>query len=512
VASISKLSLAALREWLMSQVREAVFLHNSKADGTGVTVASQMVFIPRFRVPAGIWEGWPPADIISRGFWVDKYPCSQPDATPQSRGSTPANTPGVVAAVSQPGVVAWTDISQLNAITACANRKINGRSCHLMTLQEARAIVFVKELLGYDLRGNNYWGRDYRDPDSWEYYGEPDPVVKSYTEQNSPNKKYSRVLVGTGPRSWAHNGLATGGVMDIIGLWQWLDFVIAAGRYQAKKSALINDADGISTTDTSIVIDNIQDLQYWPTSNGLILIKAEGTNTDEYVRYGTLVDNGDGTATLVNCQRGQEGTAPSAHADNAEVVQITDYCLIPGGWCAKVADAGLNNTTNPTTFTISHLVLGPGGTNPAVGDILQCENEQLQITAVNGTSITVSRGANGSTVAAHAQGVGIARISPQMSNSDPTATGDYGAWQFNKFVSLRTEPELLPLGLPASVSSAGSTRFGDGFWARWYGIRAGLWGGSWSDGSYAARGFALALNNPPALVNISIGFRAALSL
>ncbi len=511
MANVSKLSLAALRDWLLSQVREEVFLHNSKADGTGVMVRSTMVYIPRFRVPAGIWDGWPPVEIISKGFWADKYPCSQPDATSQSRGSTSPNSPGVVAAVSQAGVVAWTDINQPNSKIACANRKINGRSCHLLTLQEARAVTFVKELLGHELHGNNYWGRDYRDPNLWEYYGEADPVVASYTKQYS-STGYSRVLVGTGPRSWAHNGLAVGSVMDIIGLWQWLDFEITAGRYQAKKTALINDVDGISATDSTIVIDNIQDLQFWPTSNGLILIKAEGTNTDEYVRYGTLVDNGNGTATLVNCQRGQEGTAPSAHSDNAEVVQITDYCLIPGGWCAKVADAGLNNTTNPATFTISHLVLGPGGANPAVGDILQCENEQLQITAVNGTSITVSRGANGSTVAAHAQGVGITRISPQMSNDNPTATGDYGASQFARFVSLRTEAELLALGLPASVSSSGSSRFGDGFWARWYGPRAALWGGYWISGSFAARGWALHLNYPPSPVSFDIGFRAALSL
>jgi hypothetical protein len=99
------------------------------------------------------------------------------------------------------------------------------------------------------------------------------------------------------------------------------------------------------------------------------------------------------------------------------VNRIVDYCVIPGGWTGKVS-TGLNNTDNPATFTISSVVLGPGGANPQVNDVLQCQNEQLTITAVNGTSITVSRGANGSTVAAHADGTGIAKLSAQMSNQN----------------------------------------------------------------------------------------------
>lgn len=511
MANISKLSLAALRDWLLSQVREQVFWHNSKSDGTGTMVASVMIYIPRFRVPAGIWEGWPPVEIKSPGFWFDKYPCSQPDATSQSRGSTSPNSPGLVAAVSQAGVVPWTDINQPNSKIVCSNRKINGRSCHLITLEEARAVMFVKELIGHVLYGNNYWGRDYRDPASWEYYGEPDPVVASYTKQYSPTG-YSRVLTGTGPNKWAHNGLAIGGAMDFIGIWQWTDFEITDGRYQAIKKAAINDVDGITAADTAIVIDGVEKPEFWPVNNGLVLIKAEGTNTDEYVIYDSFVDNGDGTYTLSGCQRGQKGTAASAHANDALVQQITDYCVIPGGWTAKIADAGLNNTANPATFTYSDLVLGPGGANPAVNDVLQCQNEQLIITAVNGNSITVSRGANGSTVAAHANGNGIARISPQMTNDNVAATGDYGAYQFNRIVSFRTEPELLALGLPASVSSGGSSRFGDGFWLRVYGQRAGLVGGSWVYGSLVARGWAVALFDPPSSSNFSIAPRAALRL
>jgi len=441
------------------------------------------------------------------GFLIDKYSCSQPDATALSRGNTSPNTPGVVAAVSQQGVVPWTDISQTNALVAAGNRKINGRTCHLVTMQEWTTICFLIKLLGHDIRGNNSWGRDYRDPNSFEYYGIKDPIRPGYDGYD-----IARVLTGSGPITWSHNGMANG-IFDIVGnIWEWLDFTINCGRYQPVKTALINDVDGITTTDTAIVIDNVQNPELWPVNNGLVLIKAEGTNTDEYVIYGTFVNNGNGNYTLSGCQRGQKETAASAHANNAEVQRIVDYCVIPGGWTATVANAGLNNTTDPTTFTIAGLVLGPGGANPAINDVLQCENEQLIITAVGGTSITVSRGANGSTAAAHAQGVGIARISPQMSNENPTGTGDNAASQFAKFVSMRTDAELQAFALPYVVSSGGNEEWKDGVWLRNYGYRAARRGGGWSYGSGARSGFTLALSDLPSSVANSVGFRAALSL
>lgn len=510
MANVSKLSLAALRDRIAAGTREVDMVHNSKADGSGTMAVSKMVYIPKFRIPAGLWDGgaFPTQDLLLGGFLIDKYQCSQPDATNASRGSTTANSPGQVAAVSRQGVVPWTDIDWNNAKTACSNRKINGRSCHLVTTKEWATVCFLIKLLGHDIRGNNYWGRDIRDADVWENYGIMDPVQPGYDAHD-----ISRVLTGSGPISWSHNGMANG-IFDIVGnVSEWVDFLNDCGRYQGIKTAAINDADGITTTDTAIVIDNVQNPKLWPATNGLILIKAEGANTDEYVIYSSMVDNGNGTYTLTGCQRGQKGTAVSAHANDAEVQQITDYCVIPGGWTAKIADAGVNNTTNPATFTISDLVNGHGCSGSAVGDVLQCQTEQMTITAVNGSSITVSRGANGSTVAAHTQGTGIAKISPQMSNDLASSTdANYGAVQFAKFLTMRTEAELAALALPATVSSGGNEEWKDGFYLRNYGQQAALRGGLWSDGSYARAGFALYLYLPPSYVYNSVGFRAALTL
>ena len=511
--NVSKLSLASLRDRIAAGTREDEFLHNSKADGSGTTVTSKAIYIPKFRVPANLWDNgqFPYQDLKLGGFLFDKYQASQPDATNTSRGSTTPNTPGLTAAVSQQGVVPWTDISQTNALIAASNRKTNGRAWHLPDMKEWATICFLIKLMGHDIRGNNNWGRDYRDPDSFEYYGIEDPVTDSYA--TGLGKEMARVLTGSGPASWAHNGMANG-IFDIVGnMWEWLDFTIDCGRYQAIKLAAINDIDGITVADSAIVIDGVQNPSLWPAANGVVLIKAEGVNTDEYIIYTAFINNGNGTYTLTGCQRGQKGTAASAHADNAIIQQLTDYCVIPGGWTAKTSDAGLNNTTNPTTFAISDMVSGPSGAVPTINDVLQCETEQLIVTAVAGGNITVSRGANGSTIAVHAQGKGVARISPQMTNDSASSTdATYGSSQYGKFLTMRNEPELAALGLPLTVSSGGSEEWKDGSWLNNKGLRAALRGGSCNDACNARSGFALYLSNPPSLTNISVGLRAALSL
>ena len=501
---ISKLSLKALRDQILAGTREVTF----RTDDGSLT---QMVYIPRFRIPAGLWEGgsFPPTDLNLGGFFIDKYECSHRDATSTSRGvgSDPTVAPDSPAdvAVSLPGRVPWTDITFPNAKQACANRKINGVRCHLVTMREWFAVVALIKLLGHDIRGNNSWGRDERDADVFENYGVPDPVRPGYS-----GHAVARVLTGSGPTSWFHNGQANG-IADLVGnVWEWVDFTINDSVYTHVKRALINDADGITATDTAIVIDNIEAIQDWPAANGLVYIEAVTGYPGEYIRYGSIVNNGDGTATLSSCTRGLMGTTAGAHPDNTPLQQRSDYCLVPGG--AK-GTLGAAIDAAAAAISVTDVLLGPGGAALAVGDTLQVETEQMQITAVNqdGT-YTVTRGANGSTAAAHAAGVAVVKLSPQMGNYNAASTDpSWGAYQFNYMTALRTEPDLLPLGIPRAAS--GSTgEYKDGFWARWVGQRAALRGGNWADGATARSGFALYLGTPPSYVGSGFGFRAALSL
>jgi hypothetical protein len=496
VADISKLSLKALRDQINAGTREVTFA----TDDGGFT---QMVYIPKFRVPAGMWEAgaFPPQDLLLGGFFVDKYQCSHKAATSAARGIAagaavaPGSTDDV--ALSLPGKVPWTDIDQPTAKVACENRRINGVSCHLMTMREWATVCFLIKLLGHDIRGNNSNGRDYRDPNSWEYFGVPDPT------------RSGRVLTGTGPISWSHNGMANG-IFDIVGnVSEWIDFIMTDSVYRHIKKAQVHDADGVTAGDAAIVIDHIEELANWPSS-GLALIKAEGDNTDEYIRYSNIVDNGDGSATLTGVLRGQEGTEASAHANDAEVQQLADYCLVPGGAKGVLVDAV---SAADTEIAVTGVILGPGGTPLAVGDTLQAGIEQMQITAdLGGGVYSVTRGANGSTAVDRDAGSPIVKLSTQMSNTTPSSTdASYGAYQTRRVTTLRQEADLVGMAIPFTASSA-TNEYKDYFSGRWTGTRAARRGGYWDSTASAQSGFYLDLGHLPSHRSNAVGFRAALSL
>jgi len=125
------ISIGENRKLLRGVCVEKVFWHNSKQDGTGDVVGSVMVFIPRFKLdfskfPPGVADKLP-SELNGQwfgGFWVDKYQCSQPHATPTDAfPDVPQDaSPGVVAARSQQGVPPWTYITFDEARLACENR------------------------------------------------------------------------------------------------------------------------------------------------------------------------------------------------------------------------------------------------------------------------------------------------------------------------------------------------------------------------------------------------------
>ena len=75
--------------------------------------------------------------------------------------------------------------------------KAGGNGSHCVTNAEWMEVAMSCLREGFQPKGANYYGRDITDPDTAEYYGIP-----AYWENN----KIARVLNGSGPLSWFHDG------------------------------------------------------------------------------------------------------------------------------------------------------------------------------------------------------------------------------------------------------------------------------------------------------------------
>ena len=114
---------------------------------------------------------------------------------------------------------------------------------------------------------------------------------------------------------------------------------------------------------------------------------------DDEQMFVTAVNN----ATSLTVQRARNGTTAATHA-NGSMVDIT-----------TMLSANINNTV--TTITVG------SGANIINGDTLLVDAEQMQVTAGGGTtSLTVTRGANGSTAASHTSPTEVQAVTTPATN------------------------------------------------------------------------------------------------
>lgn len=359
--------LANRTAWLRSRL-EASCLELSTPQG------SQMVAIPPFRVPAGaIAPGVPSQDLLLGGFALDKFPnCIDENVAK----SLPFRVPEVVQDVAI-------------ALDALALR---GDHEHLMTLREWGHLAWLVRLLGHELHGNCAGGKDPRDPDVWESY----PVLVG-----------DLGLTGTGPGSWFHNGLRSG-VADLLGGRPHLvDGLYEYGTIVVADPAVLVGA--IDEDDQDFVVEDLAPahpllprFRRWPQQDGVVVLHTDPSI--EYVRYQEMVplEGQPNRATLVGCTRGAYWSTAKAWPAATVLRNERRHSILPGSWTALVSGNGLNHTNSPATFSVAWWLYHHGQhAMPSPGQVLACGTEDLLLTDVQGDSLTVQRGANGTPVSAH---------------------------------------------------------------------------------------------------------------
>lgn len=498
MAKYDKLSLASLRREIEAGTRDVTF----QTDDGSLT---QEVYIPKFTIEKGMFNDgtFPASDLTLGGFFVDKYQCSHKKATAGSRGigdnptiktdGTDENIP-----VSLPGKTPWTNITQENAKNACANRKINGVSCHLITPREWAAVCFLSKYLGHEMKGNNNYGKDYRDSALDGNYAIIDPASDNPSAEN--NGKFCRALTGTGPNSWSHNGMANG-VFDLCGnVWEWTDMVLNDGVYTYKRPARLHDGDGITAVDTTITLDNAEDAALWLTDGGKVQIESE------VIAYQTL-SYANGKLVLTGCTRGANSTTAAAHKDDVTAYGLIDVYVIPGGASSHLAG---DVSATDTVLSYKDFVGAQGVTGFRAGDTVCTEKERMTVVSVdtNQQTITVTRGVNDTPTSSYKTGQALIKMNTAMNCF--FSTDWIQTWRQHGGMSAMRTDSLAVLGLPrAAITSIGEYGWID---VSPFGQRMVTRGGNWGNGVVTVGGWQLYGTDPLAARSALCGFRAALSI
>jgi hypothetical protein len=186
--------------------------------------------------------------------------------------------------------------------TALTYGKAGGNGSHCVTNAEWMEVAMSCLREGFQPKGNNYFGRDYNDPDTAEYYGIP-----AYWSSS----KIARVLNGSGPLSWFHDG-SPWGIWGMNGNF----YSVTAGLRQkgGEIQVIANNDAALDVTDQSDASDAWKAI----LQNGSLVAPGTGLS----LKY-------DATAPIKICTEITARTSTASKSNEFGNVVAADGITIP---------------------------------------------------------------------------------------------------------------------------------------------------------------------------------------
>ena len=149
-----------------------------------------------------LFPNWLNAAGEDEAFWIGKYTLSRSDATVDSKGSS-------AIPVTKKGVRTWTTYTNSGWDDVCNSK---GPGFHRMRNREWMSIAYWQEAMGIAPDGNKF---GYDNAANMDGKGNGYPSSSTIKVED-----YKKILTGTGPASWRHNG-KDGGISDLVGnVWE----------------------------------------------------------------------------------------------------------------------------------------------------------------------------------------------------------------------------------------------------------------------------------------------------
>ncbi|WP_436714795.1 tandem-95 repeat protein [Roseiconus lacunae] len=261
------------------------------------------------------------------------------------------------------------------------------------------AVTDQGEIVAFDTDGNGFFA--FSTGDSAQIVrtdaGDTDGVFTLTTDAAGTGRHTTRPIAVDAPGRVSINEMQT---IDVVGAGFGGTFTLS---FVDDIQAISSPSQPITSGADSFIF--VEDVSEFPASGEFVI-----QINDEQMRVTSVTTLG------FNVVRGHNGTTATTHPDTATIFEVVDSPLLSAVSTpvTKTTTTDIDSTPGTGTFDIdSNLGL------PSTPFLIRVDDEEMRVTNIVGTQLTVERGVNGTDVEAHSNGASLFVVDDVIQVVDP---------------------------------------------------------------------------------------------